>query len=176
MKNLLTLARNSILEEFTQGYSLNLNEFREAYKEVTSVFITLYKHNELRGCIGQLQATKPLYINVYEMAKKAAFKDQRFYPVTKDEMEEVTIEISILSPLTAIETLNNIIIGKHGVMLSYKNQTAVFLPEVAYEQQWTIEQLKKALLAKASIKTDIAENDIYYHVFTSKKISEKDLS
>ena len=110
------------------------------------------------------------------MAKKAAFKDQRFYPVTKDEMEEVTIEISILSPLTAIETLNNIIIGKHGVMLSYKNQTAVFLPEVAYEQQWTIEQLKKALLAKAGIKTDIAENDIYYHVFTSKKISEKDLS
>ena len=175
MKNLLTLARNSILEEFTQGYSLNLNEFREAFKEEKSVFITLYKNKELRGCIGQLQATKPLYINVYEMAKKAAFEDQRFYPVTKDEMEEITIEISILSPLTTIETLNNIVIGEHGVMFRYKSQTAVFLPEVAYEQRWSIEQLKKALIAKAGIKKDITENDIHYYVFTSKKITEKDL-
>lgn len=145
------------------------------YDEKYGLFVTLHEQGNLRGCIGLIEGMKSLRNGIIEMTESAAFQDPRFSPITKDELNDIEIEISILSPLKIIDDWNKIIPGKHGVIMSNNFHQAVFLPQVATEQNWDLETMLKNLAIKARINPESYKNDnIKYKIFTATIFSEKD--
>jgi AmmeMemoRadiSam system protein A len=137
------------------------------------VFVTLKKYNKLRGCIGYIQPIEALYKAVSKMAIAASTQDWRFPPVTEDELNDITIEITVLSELTPISDISQIEIGVHGVEITKDNHSAVFLPQVALEQSWNREQLLHHLCKKAGLKEDDWKSpDAKICVFTGQIFSE----
>jgi len=144
------------------------------------VFVTLKLGNKLRGCIGQLSSPRPIIETIAEMAEAAAFQDDRFPPLTKQESKKIIIEISILSPLKKIkQPLEEIKVGKHGVWLTTKDKTrgGLFLPQVATENNWDLETFMDELCEnKAGIDKKLwRENKLDIYTFTAEIFSEKDL-
>lgn len=123
---------------------------------IRATFVTLrvpgsHGQRELRGCIGTLEAMEPLHDSVVRNARRAAFHDPRFVPVTADELDRITISISVLTPCVAIEASASIEPGRDGVRLDHGPYRAVFLPEVAREHGWDREELLRQLARKAGI-------------------------
>jgi len=119
------------------------------------VFVTLRKNNQLRGCIGNIIGTNPLYLGVKNMAIAAATQDYRFTTVTKEELEDIQIEISVLSPLKQITNIEEIILGKHGVLVKDGYRSGVYLPQVATETGWNKEEFMNSLCGqKAGMELD----------------------
>ena len=102
----------------------------------SGVFVTLHRHGKLRGCIGYLEACKPLLASVQEMAVAAAFGDPRFPPLREDELADLDIEISVLSPMHQIKNTDEIQVGKHGIYLERGPNRGLLLPQVATEYGW----------------------------------------
>lgn len=104
------------------------------------VFVSLYVGKQLRGCIGTFSEEKPLHKNIRKMAHAAATQDSRFPSIRAEELDLLRIEISILSPRLAIEGPEEIEIGKHGIYLESGSNRGTLLPQVAVNQQWTVEE------------------------------------
>lgn len=117
----------------------------------TGVFVTLTITGLLRGCIGSILPRDPLWRAVREMAVSAAFHDPRFPPLSKEEGAACALELSILSPLVACDTWQDIEPGVHGVLFRYAGHQSVFLPQVATEQGWDREMLLDHLALKAAL-------------------------
>jgi MEMO1 family protein len=105
------------------------------------VFVSLYNKQQLRGCIGRFEANKPLWQLIQEMTYAAAFNDHRFDTVKAHEIEDIRIELSILTPMQRIFDYRFIEPGKHGVYLKFGNRSGTFLPQVAIKTGWTTEEL-----------------------------------
>ncbi|MCS7259831.1 MAG: AmmeMemoRadiSam system protein B [Anaerolineae bacterium] len=150
-QELLHLARTTLATHLENG---QLPEYHTADAELTrrlGAFVTLKKGGELRGCIGHLQADAPLWQVVQRMAIAAATTDPRFSPLTRAELDQVTIEISVLSPLNRLDNWEAIQVGTHGLVLDYHGQRGVFLPQVAVEQGWDRAQYLDNLCLKAGV-------------------------
>ncbi|MEA3500279.1 MAG: AmmeMemoRadiSam system protein A [Candidatus Marinimicrobia bacterium] len=171
---MLDAVRNHLEHKLTGKQKTYLLE-DEFYDENYGLFVTLHKNGDLRGCIGLIEGIKPLRNGIIEMAESAAFQDPRFSPVTKDELNNIEIEISILSPLKEIDSWQKIIPGKHGVVMSNDFHQAVFLPQVATEQNWDLKTMLRNLAIKARINPEsYKSDDIKYKIFTATVFSEKD--
>ena len=103
-------------------------------------FVSLHKQGRLRGCIGHFGEDVPLHEIVAEMARAAAFEDPRFMPVTKDELEDIDIEISVLTPMRRIQSLDEFELHRHGIYIRRGYHSGTFLPQVADEVNWTKEE------------------------------------
>ena len=103
-------------------------------------FVSLHKHGHLRGCIGHFGEDYPLYEIVAEMARAAAFEDPRFMPVTRDELNDLDIEISVLTPMRRIQSLDEFELHRHGIYIKKGYRSGTFLPQVADEVNWTKEE------------------------------------
>ena len=103
-------------------------------------FVSLHKHGRLRGCIGHFGEDVPLHEIVAEMARAAAFEDPRFMPVTRDELDDIDIEISVLTPMRRIQSLDEFQLHKHGIYIKKGYRSGTFLPQVADEVNWTKEE------------------------------------
>ena len=103
-------------------------------------FVTLHKHGRLRGCIGHFGEDTPLHEIVAEMARAAAFEDPRFMPVTADELQDIDIEISVLTPMRRIKSLDEFELHHHGIYIRKGYRSGTFLPQVADEVNWTKEE------------------------------------
>jgi AmmeMemoRadiSam system protein A len=171
---LLALARRSI-EAFLLGQSRPLVEASGMLAEPRGCFITLTNRGELRGCIGTFQPQGPLAEQVAQMAQAAA-RDPRFTmnPVTRDELPDLTIQVSVLSPLEKTEQPEQLEIGRHGIYIMHGGQSGCFLPEVATDQGWGVEEFLSYCCAhKAGLPADAWKQpgtDVY--LFTSEKFSE----
>ncbi len=131
-------------------------------KENRGAFVTIKINGNLRGCIGQIRAAQPLYKTVAEMAQAAAFEDPRFMSLTEDEFYDIDIEISVLSPLMKVDDLNEIKVGRDGLLIRLDMHSGLLLPQVATEYGWDsttfLEQTcLKAGLPKNSYKDKRAE-------------------
>lgn len=104
-------------------------------------FVTLREHGELRGCIGRFTSEKPLYELVQQMSVASSTEDPRFSPVREDELEDLEVEISVLSPMKKITSVEDFIPGKHGIYIKKGNRSGTFLPQVAGETGWSREEL-----------------------------------
>lgn len=104
-------------------------------------FVTLHKKRRLRGCIGHLTGDMPLWKMVREMAFASSLSDYRFSQVTEEELPDIKIEISVLSPLKKIGSPGEITLGKHGIYIVKGGRSGVFLPQVATETGWSREEL-----------------------------------
>ena len=103
-------------------------------------FVSLHKQGRLRGCIGHFGEDVPLHEIVAEMARAAAFEDPRFMPVTMDELEDIDIEISVLTPMRRIQSLDEFELHRHGIYIRRGYRSGTFLPQVADEVNWTKEE------------------------------------
>ena len=139
---LLQIARKSIDYELARKTDLpyDSTKMSPALKEHCGAFVTLHKGGKLRGCIGNLIGFLPLYRLVANMAKLAAFEDPRFYPVKESEMKDIDIEISVLSPLRKIQSIDEFQLGRHGIYIIKGEHRGTFLPQVAEEMGWTKEE------------------------------------
>lgn len=122
-----------------------------ALEEHLGSFVTLSINSGLRGCIGTIIGHEPLYLNVWNMARAAAFNDPRFPPLRPAEWPRVDMEISVLDkPAPCLEP-RQIVIGRDGLILQYKGHSGVFLPQVPVEQGWNVEQYLNHLCLKAGV-------------------------
>ena len=104
-------------------------------------FVTLTKNEHLRGCIGHMDATLPMWKVVQQMAVASATKDYRFSRVDKKELSDLKIEISIITPLKRIKSADEFILGKHGIYIKNGPSSGTFLPQVALQTGWSKEEL-----------------------------------
>ena len=109
-------------------------------KRKCGAFVSLHKQGRLRGCIGHFGEDVPLHEIVAEMARAAAFEDPRFIPVTKDELDDIDIEISVLTPMRRIQSLDEFQLHRHGIYIRKGYRSGTFLPQVADEVNWTKEE------------------------------------
>jgi len=166
-KQLINLARTSILSYFDNKDIQDYEVEEKTFKKKTGVFVTLNLNGDLRGCIGFPQPVMPLYRGVIEAARAAAFEDPRFLPLTHDEMDEVKIEISVLTKPELIKTrgLNSseisreIEIGTDGLIIEYSGYSGLLLPQVALEQKWNAERFLEQACIKAGISPKSWKND-----------------
>ncbi|MGC8660361.1 MAG: AmmeMemoRadiSam system protein A [Desulfomonilaceae bacterium] len=123
--------------------------------EKCGAFVTINKKGMLRGCIGWLNATKPLCEIVQEMAENAAFKDPRFRPVCEDELEFLDYEISVLTPFRKVNDIEEIEVGKHGLLIRNGAMSGLLLPQVAAERNWDRETFLGETCRKAGLPRDM---------------------
>jgi AmmeMemoRadiSam system protein B/AmmeMemoRadiSam system protein A len=176
---LLKIARSTI-EKYVRDRRMpedDTSKYGERLKIRAGAFVTLKEGGVLRGCIGRFSADMPLYKLIREMAVAASTEDSRFEPVKPYEISRLEIEISVLSPLKKISLAAEIIIGKHGIYVKKGYSSGTFLPQVATENGWTVEEfLGRCARDKASIGWDgwkTAELFTYEAcVFSEKEISE----
>ena len=116
------------------------NVQKSKFKAKCGAFVSLHKQGRLRGCIGHFGEDVPLYEIVAEMARAAAFEDPRFQPVTHDELDDLDIEISVLTPMRRIQSLDEFQLHKHGIYIKKGYRSGTFLPQVADEVNWTKEE------------------------------------
>jgi len=135
-KKLRQIAQLAIEKKLSGQKSPPVENITENLMEKRGAFVSLHKHGQLRGCIGQIHATKPLYQTVEEMAAAAAFNDPRFESLTTKELRDVELEISALTPLQRIKDINEIEVGKHGLYIKKGFYSGLLLPQVATEYNW----------------------------------------
>ena len=148
---LLNSARQSIFAVFKNFSKPEIDyATNPVLKQITGAFVTLKIEDELRGCIGYVIASVPLFETVCEAAQCAAFQDPRFSPLTIEEFEKINIEVSVLSSFEPIASYDEIETGKHGLLLD-EGGRAVLLPQVAIENDFDRAQFLTALCHKAGL-------------------------
>lgn len=176
-KYLLQVARQAI-KTALEGKRYTLpSPPTDRLRENWGAFVTLNKNKQLRGCIGLVEGVKPLNEAVEEMARAAAFQDPRFEPLQPEELSDVEIEISVLSPLQRIDSPEKIVVGQHGLLIQKGLQRGLLLPQVATEWGWDRETFLQHTCLKAGLGNDCwKDKDVELYVFTAEVFSEGDVS
>ena len=161
------LAKLAIAFEFEQNKEglEKINKLKQELNEFNAgVFVTLKLKGELRGCIG-FPNSKPLGNAIVEAARLAAFYDPRFMPLSKDESKDIDIEITLLSEPQEIKVkeasklINEIEIGKHGLIIASKERNGLLLPQVAIEHSFDALSFIEATCIKAGLSKDAWQNN-----------------
>lgn len=139
---LLRLARNTVVEYVGHRRIPDVDPatLTPALEAPAGAFVTLKKDGQLRGCIGRFDAALPLWEIVQRMAIAASTEDHRFNPVTSEEVDDLHIEISVLTPMQPISSIDEIELGKHGIYIKKGFSSGTFLPQVATETGWSKEE------------------------------------
>ena len=151
--SLLKIARQSI-DAHLSGKSMPRFDVSDTLKSYGAAFVTLTKSGQLRGCIGYTEAFKPLWQCVSECAVSAAVNDPRFPPVQVSELDGLHIEISVLTPLQRVSSLDEIKVGRDGLMISLGNRRGLLLPQVATDYGWTRDEFLQHTCQKAGLHLD----------------------
>lgn len=174
-KELLKLARDTIetyvAKSFIHKYVCKTGPLCEP----AGAFVTIHNKGRLRGCIGMIESDEQLYATVMEMAIEAT-RDPRFEPVNEYELKEIDIEISVLFPKKRIFSIDDIEMGKHGVMVKRGFAHGVFLPQVAKETGWTREEFMAHLCRdKAGLPADsYRQEGTEVYIFETEVFGEKE--
>jgi len=153
-QKILEIARLSIIEAVTGKKQFLPNVTEDRLKENCGAFVTIKENGQLRGCIGYIQAVKPLYETVKDVAKSAAVNDYRFNPVGQDELDKLELEISVLTPLKKIKDISEIEVGKHGLYMKKGFNSGLLLPQVATEYNWDKKTFLEETCRKAGLSQD----------------------
>ncbi|HSH69215.1 MAG TPA: AmmeMemoRadiSam system protein A [Deferrisomatales bacterium] len=145
-----------------------------ALATAAGAFVTLHTAGSLRGCIGTLEGTRPLYQTVAEMARSAAFGDPRFPPLTDQEWGDIRVEISALTPLETIDDPQLVQVGRHGVVISQGGRRGVLLPQVATQYDWDRETFLARTCDKAGLPADAWRRGASIQVFEARVFGEED--
>lgn len=154
-QKLMDLARQT-LEHFVRGIERGPARIRDSYLQARDygAFVSLHKKEELRGCIGNCAPRAPLFETVIKMTEAAAAQDHRVQPIATNELGEINIEITILSPLTVPSDPLALEAGKYGLHISRDGRRGVLLPQVATRYGWDI----KTFIEQTCLKADLAKD------------------
>ncbi|MGR3301417.1 MAG: AmmeMemoRadiSam system protein B [Candidatus Scalindua sp.] len=175
---LLKVARDTLESYVREGKRPDLNSgeytLSPIMKEKRGVFVTLNKNGNLRGCIGHIQPREQLIKAVMDNAINSSMNDSRFRPVDAGELEEIEIDISVLSPIKKISGADKFIPGEHGIIIRLGGMRAVFLPQVATEQGWDREETLSHLCNKAGLPSYAWKDEsMEFFVFTAEVFHEE---
>ena len=151
---LLRIARSALKEYLATGRLPPGAPHKKTLLEPAGVFVSLHAGDKLRGCIGTITASLPLYKAIMEMTMAAASRDPRFEPVSREELTLLTIEVSVLGPRKAITSPAEIELGTHGVCVSSGSRRGLLLPKVAAEEGWDGETFLTRTCEKAGLAAD----------------------
>lgn len=177
-QDLLLLARQALRRYFGLEPQVLPPPQTEELAQPGGAFVTLHMRNVagesmLRGCIGTVQTQKPRYQTIQEMAVAAATRDPRFEPVTKEELDDIEIEISLLGELQTLTDVNELEIGKHGLLIQLGDQRGLLLPQVASEQGWDRETFLRQTSRKAGLADDAWQKpETQIQMFSAQVFSE----
>lgn len=185
---LLVLAREAIASYLRDGTIPAFDTEDPRLREPSGVFVTLRAYEppartgdeamvlppqgRLRGCVGRIVADKPLYRAVQEMAARAAVHDPRFPPLELAELEHVRLEISILSPLHPVSSLEQVVMGQHGLVIEEGSYRGVLLPKVAPSMGWNRQQFLENLCRKAGLPRHAWPGKAALFAFTALDFAE----
>jgi AmmeMemoRadiSam system protein B/AmmeMemoRadiSam system protein A len=162
------IARSAIEAKWIKNKHTPIEITSETLKEHRGAFVTLHKKGKLRGCIGYIRAQKSLHETIREMALAAAFQDTRFNPLTRDELKDVDIEISVLTPLEKIDSIEEIEVGKHGIYITKGVYSGLLLPQVATEYGWDRKSFLEHTCTKAGLDKEAwNEEDTEIYIFSA---------
>ena len=151
---LLDLAYQTIVEYVQTCRVLHTHPVDPSLMQCAGAFVTLMRGGDLRGCVGYIQADLPLWQVVQRMAISAAESDPRFLPLMPDELDDLEIEISVLSPLQRISNVEQVEVDRHGLMIAKGGWRGLLLPQVATEHGWDRETFLEAVCIKAGLPRD----------------------
>jgi len=154
-KTLLEIARKAITNIVSGTNEAEVPEISDPVLTTQcGAFVTITEHGELRGCIGYTEAFKPLYMTVHECAISAALHDPRFPALHVSELDQIHLEISVLSPLTNVENIEDIEVGRDGLMITKDHYRGLLLPQVATEYRWDRNTFLEHTCRKAGLPKD----------------------
>lgn len=175
-RELLSLARNAVeacLGDAGRGFS---ETSTAGLKIGGGAFVSLHRGDELRGCIGRILSSSPLYLTVQEMAVAAATQDFRFPALRPEELPEIDIEISVLSVPREISGVGEIRVGEHGIIVRSGASSGLLLPQVATEYGWDAPTFLSHTCVKAGLAMDFWKwGQPRIEAFTAEVFSEKSL-
>jgi AmmeMemoRadiSam system protein A len=137
------------------------------------LFVSLHAHGSLRGCIGRLESDAPLWQSVADCARAAGREDPRFPPVTEPELPEIEIEISILGVFQPVQGLEEIEVGRHGLLVERGHRRGLLLPQVAAEWKWTSKTFVEQTCRKAGLPVDAWQHGATVWRFEAEVFGEK---
>ena len=173
---LMEIAKSSIIEAVTGKKAPETKVTEGVLTENSGAFVTIKKHQQLRGCIGYIIAAKPLYETVKEVAKSAALNDPRFTALSEEELKDIDLEISVLTPLKRSHNVEEIVVGKHGLYMRRGFNSGILLPQVPTEYGWDRETFLEHTCMKAGLPKDAwKDKSTEIYTFTAEVFSEKDL-
>ncbi|MBU1275101.1 MAG: AmmeMemoRadiSam system protein A [Proteobacteria bacterium] len=174
-KALLKLARGRIARLVGQDAARPEPQDLPGPEVKRGAFVTLHKRGRLRGCIGNFISGEPLTDLIEDMALAAASQDPRFPPLGRDELGQVDLEISVLSPLRRIEDVKEIQVGKHGIYIVSPRGRGVLLPQVATEYGWDRETFLDQTCVKAGLRPGCwRDPDTEILIFSAQIFGEKE--
>jgi MEMO1 family protein len=177
-KELLKIARTTIEQYIKSNKTPNLiaTDFSDMLKTPCGAFVTLKENGALKGCIGRFTAEEPLYKVIQEMAIASSTQDNRFPPVNLKEIDKISIEISVLSPMKKIKSIDEITLGRDGIYIKKGNLSGTFLPQVATETGWSKEDfLGHCARDKAGLDWN-GWKDAEIYIYQATVFSEEDVN
>jgi len=173
---LLNIARKTLEDFLKDKKRPHFEVDSDRLKEKRAVFVTLKKLGELRGCIGRIVADTPLYETVSKVAIDSALNDPRFRPVMYEELKDIEIEISVMTPFEKIEGLEEIEVGKHGLMIKKGFYSGLLLPQVPTEYGWDKKTYLEHLCYKAGLESNAyKDKDTIIYKFSAEVFSESEI-
>ncbi|MBU0473644.1 MAG: AmmeMemoRadiSam system protein A [Bacteroidetes bacterium] len=174
---MLKIARSSIESIFDSSKNIDVDLAKfPVLNSHKGAFVTLTKNQNLRGCIGYIISNIPLLETIQDAAKQAAIGDSRFPKLTKSEINQIAIEISILSEPFPMKSYDDIIVGIHGLILSESGRRGLLLPQVPIEHNMNKEDYLSALCQKAGFYSDFwKEKTLNIEMFTADVFSENEV-
>lgn len=173
-KALLGLARRAIESCLKGKRPEDFNAQTPALGQDSGAFVTIHRDGMLRGCIGTFASPNPLFKTVMDMAVSAATHDPRFMPLESKELNLITIEISVLSPLKEISDVNDIEVGRHGLYIIKGRNRGVLLPQVAIEHGFDRISFLEQTCMKAALPADAWKKDATIFTFEAEIFREED--
>jgi AmmeMemoRadiSam system protein A len=172
-RDLLKIARSTIVSYVTSAAIPAVETASRGLNLESGCFVTIRQQGQLRGCIGNFVSDKPLYRLVQEMAVSAATRDPRFYPMKQQDLDAFELEISVLSPLELVSSVDEIRVGKHGIYLVKNSSRGVLLPQVATEYGWDRDTFLRHTCLKAGLPENAWQKDCEIYIFSALVFGEK---
>ena len=172
-RELLKIAREAIVAHISTGSVVPAEAATPALAAETGCFVTIRQQGQLRGCIGNFVSDRPLCRLIQEMAVSAATRDPRFYPMKQHDLEQFDLEISVLSPLRLISSVDEIQVGVHGIYIIRNSARGVLLPQVAAEYGWDRETFLRHTCIKAGLPEDSWQKNCQIYIFSAQVFGEK---
>ncbi len=172
-RELLKIARDTITTFVTTGKAPPVETASPRLNAASGCFVTVKQQGHLRGCIGNFVSDQPLYRLVQEMARAAATQDPRFYPMKPHDLEDFSLEISVLSPLKKISAIEEIQVGRHGIYIVKNSYRGVLLPQVATEYGWDRDTFLRHTCLKAGLPEDAWQKECDIFIFSALVFGEE---
>ncbi|MHB8053751.1 MAG: AmmeMemoRadiSam system protein A [Candidatus Aminicenantales bacterium] len=169
---LLRLAREAVTVRLADGRILEPETDDPILREMRGAFVTLTQKGELRGCIGYPLPLKPLAEAVAEMAVAAALEDPRFEPVSLEEVADLHFEISVLTLPSPLDDPEQVVVGRHGIIVSRGFHKGLLLPQVPIEYNWDRETFLRHGCLKAGLPPDAWKKGARIEVFEADVFGE----